>query len=80
MILTLRCPISSAAQINLKPKACFDRNEEEKFVVCFEQNMKCHEALRQIAAEPKAPTWEAFALVALGGLIAGLAIENRLKH
>ncbi len=80
MTLTLKCPISSAAQINLKPKTCIDRNDEEKFVVCFEQNLMCHDALRKLAAEPKAPTWEAFALVALGGLIAGFAIENRLKH
>ena len=79
MTLTLRCPISSAEQINLKPKTCIDRADEEKFVICFEQNLICHDALRKMSAEPK-ENWEVITMAILGGLLSGVLIESRTKH
>ncbi len=78
MTFTLRCPTSSAEQINLKSKTCIDRAEEEKFVICWEQNTQCHEALRAAAKDAHtdlAPI--AFSL--LGGILAGIIIESHLR-
>ncbi len=79
MTLTLRCQTSSAAPINLKPKVCLDRDAEEKFVICFEQNLMCHEALRKMAKEPKNDV-KYIALAVFAGLISGALIESKLKH
>ncbi len=80
MTLTLRCPISSAEPINLKPKVCIDRIEEEKFVVCFEENLLCHNALSKMSSEPKVITWQVITMTALGGLLSGLLVESRTRH
>ncbi len=79
MTLTLKCQTSSAEQINLRPKTCYDRNDEEKFLVCFEQNLICHNALRKMAQEPKNDI-EIIAIAVLAGLVSGALIESRIKH
>ncbi len=79
MILTLKCQTSSAEPINLKPKVCINRADEEKFVVCFEQNILCHEALKKASVEPKSE-WELFILAVAGGILTGVFIESREKH
>ena len=79
MTLTLKCPTSSAEQINLKPKVCINRDDEEKFVICFEQNLMCHDALRKLSAEPRAD-WQVIALGVFAGLVSGIVIDHQLKH
>ncbi len=79
MILTLNSP-KTWAEVNLHPKTvCIDREQEEKFVICFEQNMLCHQALRNSVAAPHAD-WQVIAIAIAGGIIAGLVAAEQMRH
>jgi hypothetical protein len=80
LISMLKCQTSLAEQTPLKLKpVCIDRNEEEKFVVCFEENLMCHNALRKLSAETKFD-WQSGTLAALTGVVLGIILSSKIKH
>ncbi len=79
LTFSLRCQTSSAAPINLKPKSQSTRDQDEAFVICFEQNMLCHENLRK-AALPQPSNWSSIVIAVLGGIVAGAILESKIKH
>lgn len=74
----LRSP-SSWAEINLQPKTCVNREMEEKFVICFEENMACHSSLRK-ASLPSSPDWMTISIAIGSGLLVGMFLEHRLSN
>ncbi len=84
MLSTICCPQSSA-EPNLQPKTkkqlfCLDRNEQEQFVECIEQNMVCHETVRRMAKAESRTDWTWYAIAIAEGAALGLVIANQMHH
>lgn len=79
--LTLKCPIS-LAELNLKPKpfSCLSRQQKEKVLGCFEQNVICHQALVKISKQQEPFDWETIFLSVAGGFVAGMILDAQLHH
>ncbi len=72
-------PLSAEINFRPKPPVCINRDQEEKFVECFEENLACHEALRRsIVTSPT--SWSMIALSVAGGLIAGMILDSQIHH
>jgi hypothetical protein len=79
LILTIACQKTSA-EVNLQPKLmCLERGQVENALICCEQNIACHEALKSSVAPPHAD-WEIVALSIAGGIIGGMILNAQLNH
>lgn len=79
--LILKCPITWA-QVNLQPKpfSCLKRDQKEKVLECFQENVVCHNALLKISKEESSSDWEAILLAIAGGLVGGMILDAQLHH
>lgn len=60
---------------------CLTRDQKEKIVNSFEENAACHDALAKTQPSPAAPQhWEAFGLVTVLGIVAGMIIAGQMRH
>ncbi len=71
---------TTLAETNLSPKKpiTITRDQEEKFVDCFESNMICHETVKRMAKVNNSNTWEdIFLYLGSGFLLGFIAAKSR---
>ncbi len=77
----LRCQTTWAdsKSLNLSPRQItISRDQEEQFVICFEQLMNCKQTVKTLS-QPPATDWETLSILVLSGFVAGLLLESQLK-
>lgn len=71
--------------LNLQPTksefSCLSRDQKEKIDECFMENLMCHTKVATLT-DPPTPleSWEVIVGTALGGLVAGLVLEQQVRH
>lgn len=76
MLISMLKPQLSSAEVNLVPKTSTQRQYDEAFVTCVEQNIKCHQSLRE-ASVPQSNL--SLFLAGLGiALVSGMLLEHQL--
>jgi hypothetical protein len=72
-------PTSAEVTTQLDPFACLDRKAKDRINEAFDTNFECHQSLAK-AAKVERLDWETLILSVLGGVVAGMVVENQIRH